>query len=219
MDMGVAERGVLRELPKNSLQEKKLKPSIAGFWLAAWGAFVVTIFVSLVMYQSTPGRAADAPVQWPSDIARNEGWTAVVVIHPRCSCTRASLFELQRLMVTLRGRVEVVAYFVMPTGSGRDWTDTALWRQASAIEDVQLVADDGGEIANLFGVHASGQLLLYDDQEQLRFAGGITAGRGHEGDSSGRLELLAALEGVTSHGQASVFGCSVDERGAEGGAQ
>ena len=187
------------------------KPGAVTFWLAAWGACVVALFVSLAVYGTTPGAAADAPDEWPSAIAGHDGWTAVVVIHPRCSCSRSSLSELQRLMVPLRGRAQVVAYFVVPTGSGRDWMDTSLWRQASAIEGVRLVPDPGGEVAGEFGVHTSGQVLLYDDNQQLRFAGGITAGRGHEGDSAGRHELLASLDGLSPIGEASVYGCAVDE--------
>jgi len=46
-------------------------------------------------------------------------------------------------------------------------------------------ADPLAETARSFGVHTSGQALLYAPDGTLRFAGGITSGSGHAGDNAG----------------------------------
>ena len=45
------------------------------------------------------------------------------------------------------------------------------------------------------GATTSGHVLLYDAGGVLRFAGGITDGRGHEGDNAGLDAALALLRG------------------------
>jgi hypothetical protein len=53
----------------------------------------------------------------------------------------------------------------------------------------------------------SGQVLAYDGQGRLAFNGGITASRGHEGDSAGRSAVEAMLAGRRHAATAFVFGC------------
>jgi hypothetical protein len=79
----------------------------------------------------------------------------------------------------------------------------------AAISNVDLRVDDGGAIARSFGALTSGEVLLYDARGALRFAGGITAARGHEGDSEGRDALEASIRGATGQARAAVFGCSL----------
>jgi hypothetical protein len=76
---------------------------------------------------------------------------------------------------------------------------------------VTVVSDDGGQDADRFGAVVSGQTFLYNAGGRLLFAGGITLGRGHEGDNPGRA---AIIEWVTSgHGarRAPVFGCTLQQ--------
>ena len=61
-------------------------------------------------YDNTPGAAADAPAAWPAEsaLARDPAApTLVMLAHPRCDCTRASLGELAELLARVtvgRGR-------------------------------------------------------------------------------------------------------------------
>jgi hypothetical protein len=88
-----------------------------------------------------------------------------------------------------------------------------LWRSAAAQPGVTVLADEGGQEAQQFGVVASGHALLYDEQGRLTFSGGITASRGHEGDNVGADSLLAALGSSSLESSVPtrfpVFGCAL----------
>jgi membrane fusion protein (multidrug efflux system) len=69
-----------------------------------WVVTVAAAVRSIRAFESTPGRAADAPARWPASatIARQPGtWTLVMLIHPHCSCSRASVSELAAADVAL----------------------------------------------------------------------------------------------------------------------
>lgn len=75
---------------------------------------------------------------------------------------------------------------------------------------MNVVNDGDGVEAKRFGAFTSGQALLYDAQGQLRFSGGITDSRGHEGDNAGREAIEAILAGKTATTTLTdVFGCGL----------
>jgi hypothetical protein len=131
------------------------------------------------------------------------------VLHPECPCSRATVAELARLMARVGDRIDVHVLFVRPAGLARDPVGSPLWKSVALIPDVDLRVDDGGVTAARFGAVTSGQVLLYDVEGSLRFAGGITSSRGHEGDSDGLDALEGATRGARGHATASVFGCSL----------
>jgi hypothetical protein len=187
--------------------------------LAVWGIAVVGGIGALTRYASTPGALAAAPETWPSDsiVTRQPRMpTLVMLAHPHCACTRASVHELAKLMDQVGGRVNAHVLFVDPPGVGEGWDQTDLWQSAAAIDGVDVVPDTGGEEARRFGATTSGQVLLYDASGRLMFRGGITSARGHEGDNVGRARIVGLLahEGTTPQ-KAPVFGCPLaDEGGA-----
>jgi hypothetical protein len=73
---------------------------------------------------------------------------------------------------------------------------------------VTLTSDLGGVEAERFQTKTSGQAILYDSAGHLRFNGGITASRGHEGDNVG-LDAIAdeIMRPGTGAAHAPVFGC------------
>jgi len=167
----------------------------------------------LLNYESAPAARADAPPLWPaaSRIPRTPGMPVIVVMgHPKCPCTRATIGELALLMARLQSRAAAVVLFVRPEGTPADWDETDLWRSAAAIPGVTVLEDSGYREADLFGAQASGQTFLYDARGQLQFNGGITAARGHSGDNIGRSSIVALVTGDgDAQRQASVFGCSL----------
>lgn len=178
----------------------------------AWLACVMAGMGGLWAYANTPAESASAPATWPAEsrLSRVPGRpTLVVLLHPQCSCSVASVSELNRLMAHVNGRVTVHAVFYVPAHppSGSQVAD--LWRDAAAIPGVEVSRDDGVEI-EAFGAAASGQVLLYDAAGALAFNGGITFARGHAGDSDGRrgLESLI-LEGRSDSNRTPVFGCAL----------
>ena len=92
------------------------------------------------------------------------------------------------------GRVSAKVLFVEPPGKPGTWSDGELWQIASEIPGVDRVPDPGGAIAARFHLATSGHTVLYDAAGELRFSGGITAARGHEGDNAGRAAVLAQIE-------------------------
>jgi hypothetical protein len=99
---------------------------------------------------------------------------------------------------------------IRPTDVADAWDDTELQRRAAAIPGVTVSYDDAGTEAARFRAAASGFAVLYDRDGRLRFSGGLTSSRGHEGDSFGRRRILAVLAGETpDRDDAPVFGCAL----------
>src|SRR6185436_16026935 len=123
-----------------------------------------------------------------------DGPTLLMLAHPRCSCTAASLDELAEVLARTTTAPKTYVVFLKPEGVTSGWEQTDLWRRAAALPGVTAVVDDKGLEARRFGAETSGQTLLYDARGQLVFSGGITGARGHAGDNAGRAGLLALLE-------------------------
>ena len=185
----------------------------------AWLLMVGSGLALLWDYSSAPGAPGSAPVQWPASSRIrpvSDRFTLVVVAHPHCPCSRATIGALGVLMARAQGRVNAHVLFVQPAGFDGDWVKTDLWRSAAAIPGVDVLQDEGGIEAHRFGAETSGQTLLYDPMGRLSFSGGITSARGHYGDSAGLdsiVELVASGAGNSS--AAPVFGCPLFERGAQ----
>jgi hypothetical protein len=169
---------------------------------------------ALWRYKLTPTAPGDPPPAWPaaSLIPRAPGQaTLVMLAHPKCSCTRASLAELSRLMTDAHGRAHAHVLFVKPAGVANGWERTDTWARAAAIPDVSVHVDDGGIEARRFGATVSGYMLAYDADGRLIFHGGITGARGHEGDNAGRRRLLALLTHETAdRADSPAFGCELE---------
>jgi hypothetical protein len=150
-------------------------------------------------YEGTPGVAAAALDRWPADSRLRHSAdraTLVMLAHPHCPCTRASLAELNRLMARARGRATAYVLFVKPSGSPDGWEKTDLLTSAASIPGVTVVRDDAGVEAARFRAATSGQTMLYDAGGRLLFSGGITSARGHEGDNAGRSAVVSLLDAV-----------------------
>ena len=188
-------------------------------WIAVilWAAAVGSGFVLLTSYQNAPGTPAQPPADWPAESRiepADQGATLLVFVHPHCPCTDATMEELARLMRHVRDTVRAHAVFLRPEPVEPGWVTTSLWRRAESVTGVRPRRDPGGRETDRFGVKTSGQVLLYGPEGALQFQGGITAGRGHEGDNAGRAALRALLTGARpADTETFVFGCSMHEDG------
>lgn len=170
-------------------------------------------------YNHRAGATANAPDHWPvgSRVPYTPGRdTLIVLAHPKCPCTRATIEELSKLMANCQGRLTVYVLFVETKGSPPDWSRTDLWNSAARIPGVSVLVDDNGLEATRFGAATSGQVLLYDESGNLRFHGGITESRGHAGDNAGS----SAIESLVNRGAADrdrtlVFGCPLFDPDSE----
>src|SRR6266516_3119417 len=82
----------------------------AVLWLLAVGAGIRI----LARYDSTPGNRGPSPVLWPSETTLQRDSTRatlVMVLHPRCPCSRASLGELAELMAQCQDLVSSSVLF------------------------------------------------------------------------------------------------------------
>lgn len=170
------------------------KLALSGF-LAVWLVLLAGGMAQLWSYENAAGAPAQAPSQWPvsSHVIRTAGLPALVILmHPHCPCSRATVDELSKLMTHCQGKLSATVVMIQPTGTPTGWERTDLWSSAAAIPGVTLMSDPGGAETRRFGALTSGQALLYSADGQLLFSGGITESRGHSGDNQGR-SLIEAL--------------------------
>jgi hypothetical protein len=193
---------------------KSLRTLVVPCLACVWAIGVVLGMYGMVRYQMTPAAdAKDTVGHWPSSVSitRAPGLpTLVMTLHPQCPCSRASVNELSELMARSSGRLDAHVLFVQPPGAPGGWLDGDLWRQANAVPGLHVSIDTDGRDAAAFGATTSGQVMVYDTAGNLEFSGGITDGRGHEGDNAGLLSLLSLVrEGKTTLSQTPVYGCSL----------
>ena len=166
--------------------------------LCSWGALLLSGIAGIGWWNSQPGLSASSPARWPagSVFLRSTRKTLIVFLHPQCPCSRATVRVLERLAARLHGRVDMHALLLVPGSSPKGeapsadaFTTSNLLESLDAIPGLLVHTDPGAREAKRFGATTSGHVVLYDEAGRLRFAGGITASRGHEGDS----DALAAL--------------------------
>ncbi|MBS2029995.1 MAG: RedB protein [Deltaproteobacteria bacterium] len=184
-------------------------------WLglgAVWATLVVAGLFSLSRYSFAPGVRAAPPAQWPtaSHLARDPAEpTLVVVAHPRCACTRATLAELARVLSHLEGKLKTYVVFSAEPGADAAWTDSDTVRQARRIPGVDVVLSQ--DEARLFHGQVSGEAFLFSAAGELVFSGGLTPSRGHEGDNPGKSAVLSyVLDGKTRTHDMPAFGCALE---------
>ncbi len=183
--------------------------------LAGWMAAVVAGMVLMTRYQMTPANAvAGVVAQWPANVSSPRDArrpTLIMALHPHCPCSRASVAELSVLAARADGRLAMRVLFVQPSGASRDWVRGDLWNSAAAIPGVTVSADPDGRDAAAFGATASGTVVVYGADGKVLFNGGITDGRGHEGDNPGLLAVLSLLHNRDPGIQtAPVYGCPLN---------
>ncbi len=179
----------------------------AWLLLGAWGA-ARTLAADFV-----PGETGAMPTRWPADagLPGPDGRPLLLVfLHPQCPCSRATLDELARLLAETEGAPRVLVPVLEPRSAAGSWLDTDVVRQARGLSGVEVVPDPDGRLASRFGVLTSGQALLYGRDSKLLYAGGLTPGRGHEGQSPGRVAVADLLAGrAPAVRSAPVFGCAL----------
>jgi hypothetical protein len=194
----------------NLLHKKFLLTALLGLTWTAGVGFGLRV---LLRYESTPGRTGIVGGNWPATSAiprSGSNPTLVMLAHPHCPCTRASIGELAQIMAATQGKLDAFLLFTKPKGAGAEWDDTELRRSAAAIPGVTIFTDHEGTEARLFGAETSGHTLLFDRGGALLFSGGITALRGHAGGNAGESAIIAAVNGKRSdRARTPVFGCSL----------
>ncbi|HYC71751.1 MAG TPA: hypothetical protein VEB66_11120 [Opitutaceae bacterium] len=172
--------------------------AVAGFW-------------QLNRYNATPGESG-AAVDWPDatglDRATDRS-TVVVALHPECGCSAASVEELGAALAEMKRAPRVLLLFADYGLPGRAPDQSPLWAAAASLPGATRVVDADARLAARFGAATSGEIRVFEPAGRLVFAGGVTASRGHPGDSPARRGLVAAVDRPSGLTRMPVFGCSL----------
>lgn len=182
-----------------------------------WLSVLATGMLFMTHYSTRPGEQARVLESLPNSpsITKTGMRTLWIYLHPHCPCSQATVRQLSRLLPVPED-TQVIACCFLPEDSAADWVEGSLWNAAEQLTSAAAFRDYGGVEAKRFGVHTSGHVMLFDAQGELSFSGGVTAGRGHEGDSPSWIqlqELLSDLESPNFKSQKRhsfpVYGCPI----------
>lgn len=188
--------------------------------MVLWSVAVFAGMLAIREYETTPGKPAQVRTDWPAAIALKADATRptlIMLAHPQCPCTRASMAQLARLLTQVPDKIDAHVLFVIPQGvatgeaaAKAEWHDTELVRAARQIPGVTVEFDEGGDEAHKLGATTSGHVFLYTPEGKLAFQGGITDSRGHEGDNAGEDAIVDIVNGRTPEViKTDVFGCGL----------
>ncbi|HCT45258.1 MAG: hypothetical protein CMJ35_04045 [Phycisphaerae bacterium] len=181
--------------------------------VTAWAVACVSVFVLLWSYANVPGAQGMLPVGWTAatELERPDDRAMLLVFaHPKCPCTRATMTAIERLQREVPSSFATRVVFYEPADADASWRQTDLWARANKLVDAKAIADPGGTMTLDAGAVVSGCVALFDRDGQLRFWGGITPSRGHEGESVGLGAIRSVLRGQGAEmTSAPVYGCEI----------
>lgn len=178
-------------------------------------AGVALLLLAVAWRDARAGDPGHVAPTWPTDSFLSlapRGSTLVLVAHPHCACTPASLDELEAVLNAVREPVRAYVLVVRPAGAPPGFEDGPVWDRARHLSGAVPVLDLEAQEAGLFGVVTSGHVMAYDAAGRLLFAGGITAAKGCAGDNPARQRLIRVLSGGDPRLEAPtpVYGCRLN---------
>jgi hypothetical protein len=188
---------------------------VTGSLIAAglvWAATVGAMYHAVRQFETTPGPGAASRSSWPASsriVRAHDRWTLVMLIHPHCSCTRASLQELERIIEMSGPSLQTYVLVYRPADFQAGWEKTETFEAAKRLQRSRVIVDPDGREARLFGGFTSGQTFLYDREGALRFSGGVTSLRGHAGVNRGSMDVVDIVRAKARQGTHPVFGCAI----------
>ena len=181
--------------------------------------FPTTIFLGgwlLASYANRPGDTGTVPSRLsdvaglPSDFEMEANSNSLFLfIHPKCTCSKATINNLGRLLDSMAVPPAVTVFAPSPLEDQKGWMSTELVKQARK-KCGNVVADTRGKIASAFGVRTSGHILVYNQKQDLAFSGGVTQSRGHEGECQPLTDLAKQISNAADGtNYCPVFGCTL----------
>ncbi len=169
----------------------RLKPDRNYFFLALWLLCIAIGLKASLDYEKTPGLANRDLRSWPgsSSLKPIGELTLVCFLHPKCPCSLASIRQLKKLL-SLNPELRGYLCFKIPEKFDDSFVYGRNWQEASQLLSMKTVCDR--KEAACFRAETSGETFLFASDGKLLFHGGITAGRGHDGDNHGfdRLKTI-----------------------------
>jgi hypothetical protein len=185
-----------------------------SLWLIAllvWLGLLAGGSAWLLRYTFAVGKATVAPHVIPSLLSPGASLRPqlFLALHPQCPCSRATVRELAKILRLVPGRTDVTVLAFAPVDAPEEWLEGRLIAECRKL-NCQIRPDPAGRLAASLGSLTSGRVVLYDKNGRLRYQGGITGSRGHEGDNAGEQAVIEILSGCReSHKSMPVFGCPI----------
>ena len=187
-------------------------------WLLAfvlWVGLIVSGYFALFRYSFAAGEISKAPQSIPPALTpsqSNPRAQLFLALHPRCPRSRATLKELARIQARLPDASDITVLVFKPANEADDWLQSASLDDCRKL-NCRILPDTDGKLAASLGSLTSGSIALYDRHGSLRYQGGITAARGHEGDNVGERAVLRILSGSAERQPSlPVFGCPIQQQ-------
>ncbi len=180
--------------------------------LGCWALMLVGGMGLLLHHGTTAGPIGTVGERLPPDAAavlEPSGETPLVVLcaHPQCPCLPSTLVELRRVL-TDAPAVDLRVLTFAPSTPPAEWDPQASARLQQQLPDARHLVDRDGILATRLGAATSGHVFVFAPTGELRFSGGITAGRGHVGDNAAARALGKTLtSGTAETTPRAVFGC------------
>lgn len=141
--------------------------------IALWLCVVVLCFAKLAVYAQTPGFVGAPPNAAATVIPIDrERHTLVLCVHPKCPCTQATIYELERLLRRCDELPMVVVYIYESEESPETWYEHAAASIQTRIPDALIMRDPDGEVSESIRVYTSGSTVLYERDGSPVFWGG-----------------------------------------------
>ncbi|SMP75553.1 AhpC/TSA family protein [Neorhodopirellula lusitana] len=176
----------------------------------------------LMSYSNTPGETrTTVPQVIPTELIsttlsdeKRAQSKVLVFYHPHCPCTRATIRSLQRLESMFAPDTQIVGYAYQPASKDDNWIETTTTQALRSLQNATVLADRDAQACEDFEIVTSGHVLVYDHNGELKFSGGITPSRGHEGSCASGTAFLNSVNGKTNAEQSwPVFGCPIVRNG------
>lgn len=193
------------------------KQIFEGSSVLLWLLVVIGCSYCLGEYANRPGASGAALVETVEAVGvagRSKGKPSLIVfIHPHCFCSWATFRQLETVLNETNDiDLPVVEIYVfVPVEEPRgDWMNSKLVRAFAGLPNAILTKDSGGRFALNYGSLTSGSICFIDKDSKLKFSGGITSSRGHQGECSASETLKSVLGGdevESDQARPPVFGC------------
>ncbi len=170
----------------------------------AWACAIVFVMAGALVYDTKPGKQ---PVGEPGLRAADPGrWTLLMVVHPDCPCTKASLRNLAAIVETTRLPLKVQIVAAMPQRYDGPKSNLTL---ARGIPKATVTVLDADVAIQRHGALTSGHLFVFDPDRRLVYSGGVTPARGAEDATSSIRWFRALVEQRAVASSAPTYGCSL----------
>ncbi|APZ95482.1 hypothetical protein Fuma_05140 [Fuerstiella marisgermanici] len=206
--------------PHSALQTDRIRRWAVRAVLGSWLLVVLAGIGALTAYSNAPGPGATMLDRWPQDTQLTPSThkrTLLMFLHPHCPCSRSALRQLEQMMASVAEPVAIKFVFYKPAQQTDSWAQSDMWNSANAISPGNLLVDSDGREAKQFHATTSGHVIVFDEDGQCSFSGGITAGRGHEGDSTAYAAAIDVLNGRdVQNRHYPTYGCTIYPSGPGG---